>query len=911
MRFLVPVALAALISQVVLATSCPGYNASNVQTSDNGLKADLVLAGAACEVYGEDLTELTLQVTCETSKYMNVDAMRKNKLTPDVDDRIHVVIQDQAKQVYQVPESVFPRPTESSSCNDSKLQFDYVKEPFSFTLSRSGSGEVLFDTSAETLIFESQYVRLRTSLPTDPYLYGLGEHSDSFRLNTTNFTRTLWARDSYLIPEGTNLYGSHPVYFEQRSGGAHGVFLLNSNGMDIFINQTEAGDQYLEYNTLGGVLDFYFFAGPSPVETAQQYSQVVGQPTMQPYWGLGFHQCRYGYQDVFNVAEVVYNYSQANIPLETMWTDIDYMDLRRVFTLDPDRFPLHKMRELVDHLHENQQHYIVMVDPAVAYQDYGPLNRGLEDDIFLLRDNGSVYKGVVWPGVTVFPDWFSENITDYWNGEFARFFDADTGVDIDALWIDMNEPSNFCYFPCEHPEQFAIDGDFPPAPPAVRSNPRPLPGWPADFQPGNDESEAESKRNMVLSDAKVLLSRSGTNRHFSREADTEMGLPGRDLLYPEYAIHNAAAGEQSWNADKGGLSNSTARTDLIHQNGLAMYDTKNLFGHMMSIASRDAMIARRPGLRPMIITRSTFAGAGSKVGHWLGDNGSTWWHYLASIRTLLGFTSIYSFSMVGSDVCGFAQNTTEQLCARWASLGAFSPFYRNHNEINGIPQEFYRWESVADSARKAIEIRYRLLDYLYTQMYTASLDGTPVLLPTFYLYPNDTQTWPLQYQYFYGPGLLVAPVIDENSTSVDVYLPDGTFYDWYTHEQILGTGANHTFDNQDITTIPLLIRGGVILPLRIESANTTAQLRTKGFEILIPVGSDGTASGSLYLDDGVSLEQDSYTMIVFEYDDGKLSVNGTFSKDYPIVVEKVTVLDSQERSVNCSLSLTAARTWTV
>jgi alpha-glucosidase len=62
----------------------------------------------------------------------------------------------------------------------------------------------------------------------------------------------------------------------------------------------------------------------------------------------------------------VLNYSQAAIPLETMWTDIDYMDGRKVFTLDPQRFPLHKMRQLVTYLHDHDQHYIVMVDPAVS-----------------------------------------------------------------------------------------------------------------------------------------------------------------------------------------------------------------------------------------------------------------------------------------------------------------------------------------------------------------------------------------------------------------------------------------------------------------------------------------------------------------------------------------------------------------
>lgn len=82
-----------------------------------------------------------------------------------------------------------------------------------------------------------------------------------------------------------------------------------------------------------------------------------------------------------------------------------------------------------------------MVDPAVA-ADLDPANpaygNGIEADAFLKEEDGSLYEGVVWPGVTVFPDWFAAGTQQYWNSEFETFFNPETGIDIDGLWIDMN-----------------------------------------------------------------------------------------------------------------------------------------------------------------------------------------------------------------------------------------------------------------------------------------------------------------------------------------------------------------------------------------------------------------------------------------------------------------------------------------
>ena len=427
--------------------------------------------------------------------------------SPSIGQRLHVKIYDAEERVYQVPADVVPRPLDGSIDGPTDLTFDLVEDPFSFMITRKSDGDVLFDTSASALVFESTYLRLRTALPDEANLYGLGESRDALRLPRTNYSHTFFNAGEPYLPKETNLYGSHNVYHDHRSGGTHAVYFLNSNGIKINIDNATDGSHFLEYNSLGGVFDFYFMTGSSPKEVATQYAEVVGYPALMPYWGYGFHQCRYGYRDIYDVAGAIANYSEANIPLETMWTDIDYMNYRRTMSLDPARFELSKVRQVIDHLHAHQQNYIVMVDPAVALYPYKPFEDGLESESFFRRQDGLLYRGVVWAGPSVFPDWFKPGTQDYWTNQFARFFDQDTGVDIDGLWIDMNEASNFCDERCiPNAELFSIRGLAPPRPPVARLHPdHPISGFPDNFQPHctsyvtfNVQAEVDSDKYEVL-----------------------------------------------------------------------------------------------------------------------------------------------------------------------------------------------------------------------------------------------------------------------------------------------------------------------------------------------------------------------------------------------------------------------------
>lgn len=223
-----------------------------------------------------------------------------------------------------------------------------------------------------------------------------------------------------------NLYGTHPVYLDTRyfqdgqyvanatdtsaqyTPYTHGVYFRNAHPQEILLRA-----ENITWRTLGGTIDLYFYAGPSASDIIQTYQiSTVGLPAMQQYWTFGYHQCRWGYTNWTQLQEVVDTFAKFEIPLETIWTDIDYMNQYRDFDNDQNTFGYSAGAEFLSKLHANGQHYVPIVDSAIYHPNsengsdaYPVFDRGVDAGAFVQNPDGSLYIGSVWPGYT--GKWFA------------------------------------------------------------------------------------------------------------------------------------------------------------------------------------------------------------------------------------------------------------------------------------------------------------------------------------------------------------------------------------------------------------------------------------------------------------------------------------------------------------------------
>ncbi|KAF9967204.1 hypothetical protein BGZ70_010421 [Mortierella alpina] len=855
--------------------------------------------------------------------------------------RLCIEIENAHRQPWKVPQSIVPRhPASSKQAQKQAVDYTVVWEDpdsFGFTILRTSSNERLFDTSGLGLTMKDQYLELSTRLTGDAAddddrgrpvnLYGLGENMGPLR-REPGTTSTHWARDSPCKPH-RNLYGSHPFFLQiLPSGRAHGVLLLTSNGMDVVM--APEGDR-LTYKIIGGALELYVFTGPTPQQVIQQYTQLIGRPCMVPYYSLGFHMCRWGYDTVDKAKAVVAEFKRHALPLEALWIDIDYMEDYKCFTFDQTRYPVKQLAALADELHANNQHLIMILDPGIKLQYqmglYEPYDEGVARNLFIkrkitaqeaaedktakLRAGDLVdFVGKVWPGKTVFPDWFHPEAQEYWTKHIAAWLQQ---VPLDGIWIDMNEAASFHDGDCSHIESSDDRpvrlSDFAPAEPAdPLDEDSPKKGsllQPQHLQqPQHAQSDSDAKKKRKHAQAHSTHSKGGHHHsdtqpkeeialreheyedlhdphalernkdhgylpsmRLKKDPTSEQGESRPPVIYtrpnqPPYSINN--------NNEYAELEYRTLSVDALHHGDITEYDAHNLYGHMEGIATYQALRTIQPTKKPFILSRSTFVGSGQYVAKWTGDNWSSEEDMRASIAGLLNF-QLFGISMVGADIGGFGDAASEELLIRWHQLGAFYPFMRNHNCIVNPPQEPYISTTLTEVTRTCLHLRYRLLPHWYTLFYRARM----VCSPLWVLDPKDPELLAIDDQFLVGESLLVSPALCLEQNVVEARFPPGRWYDLHSGllEVYVGSTGKEVVSSEVIeidaplSKIPVHVRGGNILALASTRDNTaletTRQVRDAPLQILVALDETERARGECYHDDD-SFETADGTLVKME-----------------------------------------------
>ncbi|CAN1839572.1 Alpha-xylosidase 1 [Linum perenne] len=813
-----------------------GYRLISIQQTPDGALLGQLQVKQLNDIYGPDIPLLQLFVKGSAAGTHHCDA---------------------EKQRWEVPYDLLPRqqpPTKTAaqlgvqfySTFTGELIFNYTEDPFSFSVTRKSDGQTLFNSRSEEsdpfgpMVFKDQYLEISTKLPEEASLYGLGESTrpSGIKLKAGE-SYTLYTMDNSATNLDMNLYGSHPVYMELRNlkgdqASAHGVLLLNSNGMDVLYRGNS-----LTYKVIGGIFDFYFFAGPTPLNVLDQYTDLIGRPAPMPYWAFGFHQCKFGYRNLSMVEDVVESYRKANIPLDVIWNDDDHMDSQKDFTLSPVNYPLKNVTLFLEKIHSIGMKYVVLIDPGININStYGVYERAIANDVFIKYDEHP-FLAQVWPGPVNFPDFLNPKTVDWWGDEIRRFHAM---VPVDGLWIDMNEVSNFCTGLCTIPEGGKCG---------------------TGSEPGVEcclDCKSVNKTKWDDPPYKINL----------RRSQASLGL-------------------------------KTIVASAVHYNGVLEYDAHSLYGFSQAIATHKALEGIQ-GKRPFILSRSTFVGSGKYVAHWSGDNQANWENLKYSVTTMLNF-GIFGVPMVGSDICGFFSVSTEELCSRWIELGAFYPFTRDHADYYSPRKELYQWESVAESARNALGMRYKLLPYLYTLNYEAHTTGAPIARPLFFSFPSYTNCYGLSTQFLLGSGLMVSPVVEEGKTQVTALFPPGSWYNMFNVSQAVCSKGEYFTLEAPLHVINVHVYQNTILPMQ-QGGMVTKDARMTPFSLVVTFparATSGEAKGFIYLDNDELPEmkigngESTYIDLHANVSNGYVTLwsevkGGMFASSKGLMIEKVTTL---------------------
>lgn len=323
----------------------------------------------------------------------------------------------------------------------------------------------------------------------------------------------------------------------------------------------------------------------------------------------------------------------------------------------------------------------------------------------------------------------------------------------------------------------------------------------------------------------------------------------------------------------------------------------NIYGMQMAKASLEGIKQNAPEKRPFLLTRANFAGGQRYAALWTGDNIANWDH-LRLANEQCQRLSISGYSFVGSDVGGFVKKPDGELLTRWLQLSVFHPLFRNHSmgyNVDGAAAvkkdqvELQKLQAETDQEpwvfgekyttinRQIINLRYKLLYYLYTAFYLYLHKGTPILKPLVYADQSDATATMQNDPFLFGDDILVSPVLEQAKEEVQTYLPEGKWYHYWDNE--VYDGRNSYDISAPLERIPFFVREGTVLPLR-EVMQYTNEKEPETLELNVYY-SDQSKTSQLYEDaeEGWEYKDGEYRLTTFKYGTDTKSKTVTLKAD--------------------------------
>lgn len=279
-------------------------------------------------------------------------------------------------------------------------------------------------------------VKVIKAMEDNMFFYGFGEKTGP--LNKKGYHYVNWNTDNPQ-PHGETfdrLYKSIPFFIGIKDKKSFGIFF--DNHFETHFDMGRDNSKYYYFSAVDGNLDYYFIYGPEVKKVVEGYTFITGKTPLPQKWTLGYQQCRWSYGSYERVMEIAHNFRENDIPCDTIYLDIDYMDGYRVFTWDNKKFA--KPEEMIKELNSMGFKVVTIIDPGVKVdKEYEIYDKGLKNGYYATDKDGIVYTNEVWPGKSVYPDFLNSKTRAWWADNQKIMMDSG----VSGIWNDMNEPASF------------------------------------------------------------------------------------------------------------------------------------------------------------------------------------------------------------------------------------------------------------------------------------------------------------------------------------------------------------------------------------------------------------------------------------------------------------------------------------